>query len=39
MRELKEAELWLKTAKNLFDSEVEVREKYTVVVAQVNNLI
>ena len=34
MREAKEAEFWLQSAKNLFNSEFVSREKYTVVVAQ-----
>lgn len=34
MREIKEAEFWLKSAKDLFDSPILHREKYTVVVAQ-----
>lgn len=35
MREIKEAEFWLKSAENLFDSPAPSKEKYTVVVAQV----
>ena len=35
MREVKEAEFWLKSAKDLFDSEIPNPEKYTVVTAQV----
>lgn len=34
MREIKEAECWLKSAKMLFDESSTNREKYTVVVAQ-----
>lgn len=34
MRELNEAEFWLQSAKNLFNSEIETSEKYTVIVAQ-----
>jgi hypothetical protein len=34
MRELKEAEFWLQSAKELLDSKNPDREKYTVVVAQ-----
>jgi len=35
MREVKEAEFWLKSAKDLFDSNKPNSEKYTVVTAQV----
>lgn len=34
MRELKEAEFWLESAKKLMDSATQDREKYTVLVAQ-----
>ena len=34
MRELKEAEFWLESAKKLMDSPMQDKEKYTVVVAQ-----
>jgi hypothetical protein len=33
MREINEAESWLQSAKNLFNSEIQTPEKYTVVVA------
>lgn len=34
MRELKEAEFWLKSARELLNSESQDNEKYTVVIAQ-----
>ncbi|MEW6069553.1 MAG: hypothetical protein AB1485_02965 [Candidatus Thermoplasmatota archaeon] len=34
MKELKEAEFWLESAKNLLKKEIPEKEKYTVVVAQ-----
>jgi len=34
MREIVEAEFWLQSAKNLFSSEIQTPEKYTVIVAQ-----
>ena len=34
MKELREAEFWLESAKNLFKKDISDREKYTVVVAQ-----
>ncbi len=34
MKELKEAEFWLESARNLIESGVPNREKYTVVIAQ-----
>ncbi len=35
MREIKEAEFWLKSANDLFDSPIPHAEKYTVVTSQV----
>lgn len=34
MRELKEAEFWLESAKSLLNSEIHDSEKYTVIIAQ-----
>lgn len=34
MREINEAEFWLRSAKNLLDYDIQESEKYTVVVAQ-----